>query len=992
MILCFTYFKPDIYIDEILELLQLSLTHVLEKYSDQIILVLGDFNSRVGEVSSISELHVQNTNVYENMLNSDKVVNYRGRCLVEFMMSHNFSLINGSIITDRPANFTFSGPQGNSVIDLVFCNNLHLPIINSLTVLNLVSMSDHFPVLLNINFDNKINDQASIPSNFKQLRWKESASSEYKQTMRTSRNVGKFSNINENYLNIVNSITHAANTLGMVHKYVGLTRTKNKPWFDADCLAAKRNLKSTLKLCRKNNFSQPLATQYSSLKKIYRSTLNRKKKERGQEVIQTISNTRDQTGFWKAINMFRPRPIAFSLSTQNWETYFDQGMTQRIKIDTMFYDARNPYLDYPITFSELKICLDKCKNNKAPGSDGLSYEFLKNLPQNWLLYTCKLFNEILDKETLPSEWYHVIVSMLHKKGPKENPENYRRIALVNCITKLFTSIILDRLSHYCELHNILPEIQCGFRANRGCMDNVFSLNAIIQIHLRLKRRKVYAAFVDFKQAFDTIDHNILYSKLYSLGISSKIIRIIKSLYDEAFMSIRANNAFSKPYEISEGVLQGESLSPLLFSLFIADIEQFFLDRGHQGLNIDNVNNLLLLLYADDLVILSDSQSDLNKKLRTLAEYANSNKLTVNTTKTKVMIFSKGGFHSNYNCSNLYYNNEKLVVTKQFSYLGVLFSSSSLFLEMSTTTITRIKQAFGAVNSIIYQSKMTSWDARLKLYNSVIVAMLSYCVSLWGLRYEEVLERVQVSFFKQLLTLLRNTPDYIVRMETSVIKLSYSVFKSALSWLANLIAMDNARIPKLCYLRLLELSDNCDSRYNWVAQVKSIFDSLNRTDLWNAYSRGTRNLRAIQREILTLYENKLRSDDLNSLMSSECLWLYNSLHNNTYLRQGLPMYITKIIAQVRTSNKKILKITSRGVTYLINNEYTCTICNLNKPESSEHIFFECPIYHPYRITFLNEISDANSLAVALSTGNPRLLTKIAFYVLNALKLRSFILNE
>ena len=83
------------------------------------------------------------------------------------------------------------------------------------------------------------------------------------------------------------------------------------------------------------------------------------------------------------------------------------------------------------------------------------------------------------------------------------------------------------------------------------------------------------AFVDFKKAFDTVDHKLLYNKLYQLGLSSEIINIIRQIYDNAYLTLEMNGNKSSNIKINRGVLQGDSLSPRLFSLFISDFDRFF---------------------------------------------------------------------------------------------------------------------------------------------------------------------------------------------------------------------------------------------------------------------------------------------------------------------------------------------------------------------------------------------------------------------------------
>ena len=176
--------------------------------------------------------------------------------------------------------------------------------------------------------------------------------------------------------------------------------------------------------------------------------------------------------------------------------------------------------------------------------------------------------------------------MIHKKGDKSLPENFRGIALVNTLTKLFTTILCNRLSDWAEKNDKLPETQAGFRKGRGCLDQIFSLMCIVQIKLRNQSTKVsenkygklYALFVDLRRAFDSINHTKLWRKLYDLGVSTKAINIISSLYECANMRVRAVDGHTKSYCISQGVLQGEVLSPLLFALYVSDLDNF-LDKA-----------------------------------------------------------------------------------------------------------------------------------------------------------------------------------------------------------------------------------------------------------------------------------------------------------------------------------------------------------------------------------------------------------------------------
>ena len=126
---------------------------------------------------------------------------------------------------------------------------------------------------------------------------------------------------------------------------------------------------------------------------------------------------------------------------------------------------------------ELLCSLAYCKNNEAAGPDDLSSEFFKNLPQRSLSCLVNLFNIVVKEGNIPDTWANINIKMIHKKGDKTDPTNYRPIALANAILKIFTTILNKRLNTFAKTHDSIPEYQSGFREDRSCLDNIFSLNS-----------------------------------------------------------------------------------------------------------------------------------------------------------------------------------------------------------------------------------------------------------------------------------------------------------------------------------------------------------------------------------------------------------------------------------------------------------------------------------------------------------------------------------
>ena len=171
-------------------------------------------------------------------------------------------------------------------------------------------------------------------------------------------------------------------------------------------------------------------------------------------------------------------------------------------------------------------------------------------------------------------------------------------------------------------------------------DNIFVLNGIIS-HTLNQGGSLYCAFVDFKKAFDFVVRDILWYKLIKLGIRGKILEVIRSMYKCIKSKVKNMNTLSSEFTCYLGVRQGECLSPFLFSMYLNDLEQDFIQKGVQGIDVGMLN-LCLLLYADDIILLANSADNLQNSLNVLADYCTRWKLTVNTAKTKIMVFRKGG--------------------------------------------------------------------------------------------------------------------------------------------------------------------------------------------------------------------------------------------------------------------------------------------------------------------------------------------------------------
>ena len=170
--------------------------------------------------------------------------------------------------------------------------------------------------------------------------------------------------------------------------------------------------------------------------------------------------------------------------------------------------------------------------------------------------------------------------------------------------------------------------------------NIVVLHGVIS-HLINQGKKLYCAFVDFTKAFDYVVCENIWYKMIKYGIRGKILNVIKSMYSSVKSRVKYNNQLGNEFYCGLGVRQGECLSPLLFSLFLNDIEEQFIQAGMEGIDIIKVK-MFMLLYADGIVIFGNSAEQLQDSLNLLSNYCQRWKLTVNINKTKVMVLWGGG--------------------------------------------------------------------------------------------------------------------------------------------------------------------------------------------------------------------------------------------------------------------------------------------------------------------------------------------------------------
>ena len=338
--------------------------------------------------------------------------------------------------------------------------------------------------------------------------------------------------------------------------------------------------------------------------------------------------------------------------------------------------------------TEIVKAIKSLKSGKVAGLDGIPPEALKANIQTsteMLHLLCK----IREQERVPDEWKKGHLVKLPKKGDLSSCNNWRGIMLLSFLGKILSRIILERLKS--ALDKTLRDEQAGFQQDRSCTDNIATMRIIIEQSLEWQT-PLYAVFVDFQKAFDSVDRNFIWRLMHHYGFPPMFTNIIQQMYENATCQVIHDGKLTEPFSVQTGVRQGCLLSPIIF-LMVVD---WFMRQStaNQKTCIQWTFNKQLedLDFADDISLLSYKQQDAQKKLLRVAEEAEKTGLQINTGKTKVMrVNSK-------NQDPVKLHHEEIKEVDKLVYLGSVVSKNGGTDEDIKSRINKTKHVFNTDES------------------------------------------------------------------------------------------------------------------------------------------------------------------------------------------------------------------------------------------------------------------------------------------------------
>uniref|UniRef100_A0A1B0GL79 Reverse transcriptase domain-containing protein n=2 Tax=Lutzomyia longipalpis TaxID=7200 RepID=A0A1B0GL79_LUTLO len=388
----------------------------------------------------------------------------------------------------------------------------------------------------------------------------------------------------------------------------------------------------------------------------------------------------------------------------------------------------------------------KMRKTSSMGIDNHSAALYKNCADSLAGPISRLVNASLMQGRVPARLKASRITPIFKGGDRNVLSNYRPISILPTMAKILEGVVADQLTRFLQARRILSRCQYGFRPRSSTGSAVFDLVSAIQSARDLGHVAI-AVYIDVRKAFDAVEHASLLRCLAEVGILGTEREWFGDYLTQRSQVILYGGAASGEEFCSAGVPQGSRLGPILFTLFVNDLEKM---RLHAG----------IYMYADDVCLLYTGEdvellvAEANEDLRSVQYWARCQKLTVNSDKTKFMLF--GG---TVRPGAILYEDSPLEEVDTFRYLGVIIDRHLSFRQHVEDLIKKLSAVTGALRRSMNHS--VGQQTRRSIYFALCHSLLSYGAMVWGVccRADDFgrVERAQNKAVKAAFQLDRLTP-------------------------------------------------------------------------------------------------------------------------------------------------------------------------------------------------------------------------------------------
>ena len=501
------------------------------------------------------------------------------------------------------------------------------------------------------------------------------------------------------------------------------------PWFNRElkrlCRKKARKYKKAKRSGREDHWEQ-----YKEFQKVVQAKLTEGRWDYINRFLQIGLETGNKKPFWKYLRVQKQEDFGISALKSNGKMITDRKSISEI-LNTQFKSVFTkktsskipelPGVTFP-SIKDLKITefgvfklLDKIDVSKASGPDCIPGRILQNLARELAPVLHFIFEQSLNTGDLPAEWTLANVAPIFKKGSKLQAVNYRPVSLTCISCKLFEHIVCKHILGHLEDHEILTDLQHGFRSGRSCETQLITTFHDIASAYNKKGSQIDIAVLDFSKAFDTVPHDGLLSKLKHYGIDDKIWSWILNFLKQHKQRVVVDGIQSDLVTVDSGVPQGTVLGPILFLLHINDLPSVISSK--------------VRLFADDCLVYREiknrqDQIALQKDLNLLENWGSKWGMRFNAAKCNIMRMSRKQtpISTQYELSG-----QVLEEVKDAKYLGVTVSDD---LELTKHINAITTKANSKLSFLRRNLKGCLEKLRETAYFALVRSFLEYSATVW----------------------------------------------------------------------------------------------------------------------------------------------------------------------------------------------------------------------------------------------------------------------
>ena len=602
-------------------------------------------------------------------------------------------------------------------------------------------------------------------------------------------------------------------------------KTFSKPWItdDVQKLIDKKNKNFCIK--KKNN-SEDNKHKYKTSKIVMENAIGIEKEKYYQKILKNINNCNKKR--WDTMRIIinrkkvnkAPCVIPSEILGKHYENVAPKlakelpDMTLDDIPSTSINNAKIPITDKKFEFKaiqerEIYENILKLDTNKGPGIDGLDIKSLKSIAHIIAPHLSLLFNQSIINGIYPHYLKIAKCVPVYKGSPLDPllPVNYRPISILSAINKVFERSLHKQLSEYLEDNKLLPRFQYGYRKQHNTSQAILDFTEIIKQQMNNKEITI-AIFMDLSKAFDTVDKHILEHKLTALGICSHSKSLISNYVSNR--NFRINND-DELYKLTHGVPQGSILGPLLFIMYTFDL-----------VNVTKRNRVIV--YADDTTVLisgknlTEAKEHCNDILTRFYNYFTLNKLSINASKTKFMIYkpllrgkNRKKLHDSSN-KKVVMNGIPLEQVQSIKFLGVIMNDRLTWNNHHQHIYRKVCKSLG----IIYKCLgVLNEKECINMYKAFIQPYFQYAIEVWGHS-------------------IQSSNNALVKLQSKVLRILYNYKRSEDTWRYN-----DSRILTLNELYIKVIQKLCLKHHMGILPLyftKSAMPSMNDSQLENRITR------------------------------------------------------------------------------------------------------------------------------------------------------------